>query len=381
MSSARHLLTVWNPHYTSDIHQHFAVLLDWVARYDAEQAGEDDIYVWWGKVRSERRQQALPHEHKILELGTRLAGQRETHLYVTDYRSLYVGDVREIRAGDLPDAEQAHVPPYYREKKYRCDFWFKLADMRRLVTDDLPLVAAELRALRNVEYHDNPVSLYGGIVNPPLLVERPDGRQYFDEDERAAIAGDKLWVEYDSERAGGTAAIEADLRDNVLGEDVWIALTPIARTSLAVAEKLFRDHRADPAFDFAPVIGEFAKALEVQCNAVLRDAGGRLPADVRTVETEKGKVDLGSGRSLTLGEIPRAITGKRGTTQALARALTHGDWFTRELPKVLTELRKVRNPGVHEARVDRDTAAVWRNRILGVGCTGEIVELASVRRG
>ena len=35
---------------------------------------------------------------------------------------------------------------------------------------------AELKLLRNPEYHDRPVSLYGGMVDLPLIVVRPDGK-------------------------------------------------------------------------------------------------------------------------------------------------------------------------------------------------------------
>ena len=40
---------------------------------------------------------------------------------------------------------------------------------------------AELKVLRNVHYNDRPVSLFGGMVDLPLIVTRPDGRRFFDE--------------------------------------------------------------------------------------------------------------------------------------------------------------------------------------------------------
>jgi len=36
-------------------------------------------------------------------------------------------------------------------------------------------VIEQLRQLRNVRYHDQRVSLYGGMVDLPLVVTRPDG--------------------------------------------------------------------------------------------------------------------------------------------------------------------------------------------------------------
>ena len=61
--------------------------------------------------------------------------------------------------------------------------------------------------------------------------------------------------------------MERDLRENLFGEQAWRALEATARRFIATGEKLFREHRADPAFDFGPVVRSFAKALEVQCRA------------------------------------------------------------------------------------------------------------------
>jgi hypothetical protein len=41
--------------------------------------------------------------------------------------------------------------------------------------------------------------------------------------------------------------------------------------------------------------------------------------------------------------------------------------------------REIRNEATHSARVDRATAVRWRNRLMGIGCTGVFVELAKVR--
>ena len=46
---------------------------------------------------------------------------------------------------------------------------------------------------------------------------------------------------------------------------------------------------------------------------------------------------------------------------------------------VLEEFSGVRNAATHAERVDRRTAGRWRDRLLGVGCVGELVELAKVR--
>ena len=380
MTAPRHLLTVWNPLYTSDVDQHFAMLLDWATRRDEGKADDEDVYVWWGKVKSPNRQQPLKHKEDIaaLEQALDAPDHPEMHLYVTDYRSLYVGELLGIAENALTVEEKAHVPAYYRDKELGCDFWFMIGDFRRLVTDDLPRVAEELRALRNVHYHDKPVSLYGGMVDLPLLVTRPDGATFFDADERDEATGGKLWLQHDARMGGGVAAIERDLRDNVLGDAVWNALDWSARTSVAGAEKLFREHRNDPTFDFSPVIMQLSKALEIQANATLRAVTAKLPPAARMTNVEGKSVDLASARGLGLGQLAHAISS-RELAEALARSAENAGWFTGQLPAVLDALREVRNPGVHAARVDRDTASRWRNHVIGVGCKGHLTDLAAVK--
>jgi hypothetical protein len=377
----RHLVAVWNPLYTSDVDQHFALLLDWARRADEKKADEEEVYVWWGKVKSPNRQQPLAHRDDIRKLGDALDApdHRETHLYVTDYRTLYVGRLFDVAEGPLPAEEQGHVPAYYAARDLKCDFWFMVGDFRRLVTDDLPRVAEELRALRNVHYHDKPVSLYGGMVDLPLVVTRSDNVRFFEPDVRDDITGGKLWVQHDAELGGGAAAVERDLRDNVLGETVWNALDWSARSSVAAAEKLFREHRNDPAFDFAPVVMHFSKAIEVQTSAALRAGVAKLPVAARSVNVNGTSRDLANARGMTLGDLVHAMTGSKELVDGVTKAVENGAWFTGQLPAILDALRGVRNPAVHEGRVDRETAARWRNQILGVGSKGHLTDLAAVR--
>jgi len=378
-NSPRHLVTVWNPLYTREVEQHLAVLLRWAKLFQDEKADPDDTYVWWGKVKSSNRQQPLRRTPDIQSLAAELAGgarEEETHLYVTDYRSLYVGELLAIHEGDLPADQREHVPAYYAEQDLKCDFWFKLGDMRRLVRDDLPEVAKALQKLRNVYYNDRPVSLYGGMVDIPLVVTRADDARFFDPDELSAVTDAALWVEYDAERGAGVADMQRELRDNVLGDEVWELLDITARSALADAEQSFREHRDDPAYDFAAVMVGLAKAIEIQCNAVLRQAAGKLPSTARTANVEGRSVDLARSRGLTLGQLARVISGDRDRFDALTKLLSNGSWFTAQLPPILEELRDVRNPAAHESRVGRDEATKWRNRILGVGLQGMIVDLA-----
>lgn len=160
----RHLVTVWNPRYASDaMESHLRVLLDWDAKANAGKVDDEMVYVWWGKVRSGQRQQAMPHLDAIIALGRDAADDpddsRETHLYLTDYRSLYVADVARIVSNDPRESDAAHVPGYYTKLGLNCDCWFEISDIRLLVKDDLEGVAEELSRLRNTRYHDRPVSL------------------------------------------------------------------------------------------------------------------------------------------------------------------------------------------------------------------------------
>jgi hypothetical protein len=162
-----------------------------------------------------------------------------------------VGELLESTTDDVREDLDAPVPAYYAGQY--CDCWFGLGDIRRLVEDDTLQVIAELKKLRNVHYNDRPVSLYGGMVDLPLVVTRPDGARFFDRREREELLDGKFWAEIDAGQSG-IGAIERDLRENLLGEAVWSALEPSARTFLASAEHLLRSNRQAPGFDFSAVV-------------------------------------------------------------------------------------------------------------------------------
>ena len=376
----RHFVDVWNPSYASNaMEAHLAVLLHWAAKYDADEADEEEIYVWWGKVRSPNRQQPLKHLDSAVAIGQELDQDedREGHLYLTDYRSLYVAHVDRITQEDVRSRSLDHVPAYYTQN-LECDFWYRVVDIRRLVADDTLGVIAELKNLRNVDYSDRPVSLYGGMVDLPLIVVRPDGARFFDPAVRDPVTEGTLWAEFDAQSVG-LGAMERELRENLFGDAAWMALEPAARTFIATAEKVFRDHRSDAAFDFGPVVGSFSKAVEVTCNAILSRVLGRIPVQARRVNVDGHTIDLGEGRHLTLGEFARLVGGERALNAELTRRLENGSWFTGSLPAILDDLRTVRNPGTHAERVERETATRWRDRLVGVGTQGILVELARVR--
>ena len=377
-----HLVGVWNPTYEADaMDAHVRILLDAARERREGKRDDDDVYVWWGKVRSQNRQKPLPHLKEILAIDNVLASETEEepelHLYLTDYRSLYVAHLGAIKAEDMSD-DEGHVPDYYRAKSLNCDCWFQLWDIRRVVLDDTPAVVHELSKLRNVAYNDRPVSLYGGMVDLPLIVWCDEEARYFDEETREALTGGRYWVEFDAERAGA-GAMQQELRENRFGNDAWSALDPAARSFIATAEKLFRDHRNDAAFDLSAVIVNFAKAIEVQANAVFRAAMAGAEARIRNENVEGKTRDMSREGSFSLGQLARMIGGDRSRVEYLTKRLANGDWFASSLPPILDDLAQYRNAAAHRGTVSREDVVRWRNRLIGVGSKGDLLELAQVR--
>ena len=373
------LVSVWNPSYANDaMEEHLAILLARAARAGDRVLEDEEVYVWWGKIRSSNRQQPLANHADIQRLANDLDTEKRDafDLYLTDYRSLYVAEVDEIIEGELPDGERAHAPAYYfGEPVLHCDFWFCIRDIRRLVVDDMPAVIAELKLLRNVHYHDRPVSLFGGMVDLPLVVTRSDGRAMFDHRERDFATSGRLWAQFDAEQTAGTAEMERELRDNVLGDAVWNALDITARGVLASAEKLFRERRDDPSFDFAPVLADSRRRSRSRRRRRSGSCSPSLPKAKRLTNIDGRTVALDEHGPLSLGQLARVIS-EREMAQAIIATAPHHGWLTVSLPPILDGLRKVRNPAVHSARVDRKTATHWRNRMLGIGTEGIFAALA-----
>jgi hypothetical protein len=383
MRSTHHLLAVWNPSYASDaLDTTLDLLRATVAQDRACAIDEEDVYVWWGKVRSSNRQQALPHLEAVLGLDTQLRGDDgpscEMHLYLTDYQSLYVAHVGEITSDNMLDHDPDMVPDFYRKQSLNCDCWFRLWDIRRVVSSNMLDVIEELKKLRNTRYHDRPASIYGGMVELPLIVTRSDDARYFDADVRRQVTGDRFWVELDAERIG-SGVMERELRDNLIGDSAWRGLDPIARGFVATAERIFRDYRDEPGFDLGAVIVNFAKAFEVQTNLVLRQALASVPAQQRLANVDGETVDVATGRLWSLGQLSLIISGEHAINTALRRSLRNGEWFATSLPPILRELADLRNPAAHSGRASREVVSRLRNQMLGVGTPGAIVELGKVR--
>lgn len=381
MASRRHLVTVWNPvHGPNVMELHLDTLLSFVQAYRAGECDEDDVYVWWGDMRSSRRRRPIAHLDDVLAIETednRNAPGPETHLYLTDYRSLYVAHVGEVTAEDVRNTDPEHTPDYYRKVRVDPDCWFLLWDIRRLVADDTVSVVNELAKLRNTRDGDEPVSIYEGMVELPLIVTDATEDRYFDADIRDQATDGRFWAEFDAERVG-VGAMERELRENLLGDEAWRGIEPAARSFIATAEKVYRDHVAEPAFDFAAVIIEYSKALEIHCNALLRKTLARAPAELRWLNVDGSTVDLTRGEPLSLTLFGRVIGHEQKICHYLRGHLTHGDWFIAAIPGILSDFAKTRNAGAHSRRVQRDEASLWRSRLLGIGCQGYLASLGGV---
>jgi hypothetical protein len=186
-------------------------------------------------------------------------------------------------------------------------------------------------------------------------------------------------VEFDADYAG-VGAVAASLRDDVLGEATWGALDPAARLFVATAERIFRDHRADAAFDFSPVVVNFAKAYEVQLALLLGAMLHRLPRDVGLVNVDGRTVDAFAGRRIPgLGLLARVFGEDLAFRRSLPQLLTHARWAVESLAPILEEIAMVRNAGAHTQALSREEAQRVRNAQLGVGTASVLVELARVR--
>lgn len=255
---------------------------------------------------------------------------------------------------------------------------FSSGTLARSCSTTRPPCRPRLAYLLAVHYNLRPVSLYGGMVNLPLIVTRPDGATFFSDDELHQLNDGRLWVEADTDRyeLGG---LMADLRDNVLGAHTWAALEPQARTFIATGERLMRDHRRDAAFDFPAALMELAKAVEVQVNATLAAAMKGAPAATLHANVDGASVDLSRRTSLSLAQLARVIAGDRERADGLVKSLEKGAWFVASLPPVLTQLAEYRNAAAHSGRLTREVAGPLREQIVGIGCVGTMTELAGVR--
>src|SRR5512141_1766013 len=85
--TSRHLVGVWNPSYGADVMEsHIMLLRERAEQFRDGHEDEENVYVWWGRIRSSRRQEALPHIADVLALESELGqadgdAEREMQLY------------------------------------------------------------------------------------------------------------------------------------------------------------------------------------------------------------------------------------------------------------------------------------------------------------
>lgn len=378
-----HLLGVWNPSYADDpLDAHVRLLLD---RLDDARQGRrtfDTVYVWWGRLRSPHRRGGLPHLDSILALQRQIERGIETHLYLTDYRSLVVALVDRVDKDVDRRAEQDHVPAYYG--RHEVDVWFRIRDVRRLVSNDTVAVIHETRKLHNLRYHNAPVSLYGGMVELPLLVTHEDRPQWFAHRE-ALLGPGHLWAERERQRQD-VESLGIELRDHVLGRRVWGALTFTARAFLASAEAVYRSRRFDPAFDFSGVVLEYMKALEVELHDLVflrpRAAVRPPPPERRRIRLDQRTVDpldVGLQEPLSLGDMVRVLNTSDGWIQAVAELYPNFEALRREWVPRLRAWVGLRNRAAHKERLSLQEAERAREEVLGIGCDGLVAQIGRLK--
>lgn len=384
MTPPRHLLTLWNPSYSDDaLDTHLQILLEQARAARRGEVDRDDVYVWWGKIRSRNRDGRLPHHDDVVAIDQQLQEGVETHLYLTDYRSLYVAHVGEVTDEDIrrTEGELDRMPAYY--EGHAVDFWFRLFDLRRIATGDTVEVIAELRKLRNTGYHDRPVSLYGGMVDLPLIVRRDNEAGWFSDTE--ALTDGRLWAERAAEYRSDAERMARELRDNLFGRTLWPLLQPGTRSFLSSAEAVFRAHRDDPGFDLSGAAVSYAKALETELNqmlfpAIRKTVQGKTPHE-REIREEGRLIDL-AGRvpHQTLGTIKHMLEHQEIVQAAAKGAFRHDkDWILTLLPRAMAPITELRNAGAHSETTTAAQLEKPRRTILGVGCEGLLEK--SVRVG
>ena len=387
----RHLLTLWNPSYTDDaLDAHLSVLLDWDRKRRAGLAEREDAYVWWAKIRSRNRDGQLPHHDSVLALDEQINSGSETHLYLTDYRSLYVAEIGEVTDDDVrtDEGELDHMPAYYHDLqhdgiRHAVDFWFRLFDIRRVVTGDTLEVINELKKLSNVGYHDRPVSLYGGMVDLPLIVSSEPAASWFSD--TGALNDSALWAHRAAEHRSEAQRMAKDLRDNLFGRELWPLISPTSRTFLTACEAEFRAHRDDASFDMSGAAIAYAKAIETELNLTLFSSIRPMFADKKPSEREVREdgrlLDLsGPVSHQTLGTLLHLLQHQDIVQSSIRRAMPHDHgWMLGVLPRQLEHLRDFRNSSAHSEALTANRVEQSRRTILGIGCQGLLETLVRVR--
>ena len=89
-------------------------------------------------------------------------------------------------------------------------------------------------------------------------------------------------------------------------------------------------------------------------------------------------MDLALSGALSLGALARAIPETKARCDWLRSKLEQGEWFVSSLPPMFAELAEQRNDAAHGKGVPRDIVIRVRERLVGVGAVGVLVQLARV---
>ncbi len=386
MPEPRHLLSLWNPTYSNvAMDVHLRVLLEWAGLNQQGEADPSDVYVWWARLRSPGRKNEHPFKDQILELDQQIRDGTETHLYLTDYRSLYVGHLAEITAADIPKErpeEKNHIPSYVL--KHDAGFWFRLRDVRQVVSGDLAGTELEIQRLQNTIRPEKSVSMYGGIADAPMIVTRSPAVGWFEDQED--LTGGRLWAQMESQLRGESKRVARQLRDNLFGSMLWRTMEPATRTFITSAEAVYRSRADDPSFDFSTVAIEYAKAVEVELNALifpaLRTFVAHLPPKKRELHGTHGRLDLGKPiPHQTLGALVRYLDKVGFVRKGIWTVMKHdAEWLlSDEVEKELQQLLKLRNPAAHSEITSGDVVREHRASLLGIGCEGLLVRILQAK--
>jgi hypothetical protein len=352
---------------------------------DQGDAAPGDVYVWWARLQSPGRKAPHPYQDQILALDGQIRDGVETHLYLTDYRSLYVGHLAEITAADIPrerPQEKSHIPDYIL--KHEAGFWFRLLDLRQVVSGDLAGTELEIQRLRNIIKPQKPVSMYGGIADAPMIVRREPPVAWFENS--VELTGGQLWAQLEAQFRGESKRVARQLRDNLFGPSLWRAMEPASRTFLTSAEAVFRSRADDPGFDFSTVAIEYAKAVEVELNALifpaLRWFFADKPPKQRELHGTHGRLDLGKPvRHQTMGAIAHYLEKSGAVRKGIWTALKpDAPWLlSDEFKEELGELLKLRNPAAHWEVAMGEMVGEHRAALLGIGCQGLLVQIIQAK--
>ena len=249
---------------------------------------------------------------------------------------------------------------------------------------DLAGTELEIQKLRNTIKPEKPVSMYGGIADAPMIVTREPPVRWFEDNEE--LTGGQLWAQLEAQLRGESKRVARQLRDNLFGPGLWRAMEPASRTFLTSAEAVFRSRIDDPGFDFSTVAIEYAKAVEVELNALIFPAlrsllSGRPPKQ-REIHGSHSRLDLGRPvRHQTMGAIAHYLEEAGLVRKGIWTALKHdAEWIlSEEFNAVLGRLLKLRNPAAHWEVTMGDMVSEQRAELLGIGCEGFLVRLIQAK--